>query len=175
MKKKSGITMRRSFDCGFCIYMTDQNTIEDNARDDGIELTDEVWERLSNDMIQIEQNVMDGLERKYNIAFRSEGHDNNSDLIGTCWLKTDNVHGDERIELTKKQAEAYKLMMGIQGEDVALDMLCSYNDDLPKVFFKCSKITRQLVDVYMYFFAVDGKDRDIYDAEIEAIEQDGRE
>lgn len=182
MKKNSGITISREFSCGFCIYTDSQDVVEANAKDSGIELTDEVWERINGDLYQIEKNVMDGMNKKYGIEFRDEGHSGDCELIGTCWLKMDSYTVSDwfdegkpiRLELTKKQAETYKLMMETNNEDVN-NMLTSYNGDLPKVYHKCSAVTKRIVDVYMYFFNVDENERDIYDEEIEAIEQDGRE
>ena len=182
MKKKSGITISREFSCGFCIYTDSQDVVEANAKDSSIELTDEVWERINNDLDQIERNIMDGMNKKYGIEFRDEGHSGDCELIGTCRLGgldyplSNWFDGGKpvRLELTKKQAKTYKLMMEVDDEDVN-NMLTSYNGDLPKVYYKCSAVTKRIVDVYMYFFNVDEKERDIYDEEIEAIEQDGRE
>ena len=70
-------------DCGFAIITTDEHVVGDNARDLDIELTDAVWETLSEDFIKIEQNAFNYIKSKI-YWMRDEGHDRNGDLIGSC-------------------------------------------------------------------------------------------
>ena len=179
MKKNSGITMREGFDCGFAITTTGGYEIKENASDRGIELTDAQWETINDDIAKIERNVMQGLAKKYGIIFRDEGHDNTDDLIGTCWIDLgkhwdyveQQIEGTDRQWLAPKQAKAYQLLIETQGQDVAIDMLTSYGGDLPKCYYRCSNITKDLVDVYVHFFNVDEADADKFSEETEALHQ----
>jgi hypothetical protein len=156
--------------------MDDQYTIEDNARELGITLTDKDWERINEDTRRIEKNIIGYLEKKYGIKFREEGHSDN-ELIGTCWLPlgdTEWKYSEEEIEkeyggrypLNNKQAKAYTLMMDATGTDVAIDMLASYDGDFGDDLFKgCGRKIRKIVDVYMYFFDHPCDDVEIYENE----------
>ena len=81
---------------GFAIITTNEDMIEDNYRErfdegdfDKPELSDSDWEKLNEDIGQIERNVLAYLSKTIENA-RDEGHNGNDGaLTGTAWYDSD--------------------------------------------------------------------------------------
>jgi hypothetical protein len=71
-------------DFGFAIRTSDQNYIEEIAREIGVALTPENWDLLNSDMMAMERNCLEMLD-KSGIRVREEGHAGDGDLVGTAW------------------------------------------------------------------------------------------
>lgn len=96
-------------ECGFDIFTIQEDMLTENweelmdERKDDPELqalydkyankegdiSYEGWDRLNEDFITFERNMMKYLEKEYGITMRDEGHNGDS-LIGTCWLDRSN-------------------------------------------------------------------------------------
>lgn len=72
------------FSIGFAVYTYDQSYIEDNARENGIALDDAQWKILNDDILKLERNACNLLD-KNGIHTRPEAHGDN-DLYGTAWV-----------------------------------------------------------------------------------------
>lgn len=70
---------------GFFIATGNEEDIATSAREEGVTLTDVDWDMISFDFRRIEMNMVQ-LLRDCGFQVRSEGHDGNSDLVGTAWI-----------------------------------------------------------------------------------------
>lgn len=82
-------------DYGFAISTSSQDTIENNAEEIEIELTDENWQKINDICIQLELDLIDLIKTNYNgvVMMRDEGHDKGGELIGTI-----SVYADSKID-----------------------------------------------------------------------------
>jgi hypothetical protein len=71
------------FHLGFAISTSDEHTVEARANDDAVEVD---WEAINAAITVIERNALAAL-REQGIACQPEGHDANSDLIGSAWVE----------------------------------------------------------------------------------------
>ena len=124
------------FSFGISISTGSQRGIEERARELGIDVLD--WNDVNNASTQVERNITRDLNNITGLLFCAEGHDAQSNLIGTAYAKV----GMESWNLVKKyltHEEPFSTSAGTIGNDV------KWAKDIPPVI-------AQLLEVSIDFF-----------------------
>jgi hypothetical protein len=135
----ASVKEEKNMTAGFAISTSPEDMIEQNAKDSEIELTKKEWEVLNKDMSKIESNVIKHITNKYHVQIRDEGHDNDSDLIGSIFFKSSN-----------KKAAEYFADHGKDNEDQLAGAAGAVD-----IFHGVSEIGAKIIDVSIYFFNIE--------------------
>ena len=83
-----------TIDVGFAISVGDGHMIEEGAKEDGVELTQEDWDTLSDDIAQVESNIVGWLRDFVKGGAGDHGHNSDDELVGVCEVSTDRSSPD---------------------------------------------------------------------------------
>lgn len=70
---------------GFAIGVDSDAMIEENAKEDGIEVNEDFWKKVNEDISDIVMRVMKWMEEHFGGTARDEGYTNNNELVGTLF------------------------------------------------------------------------------------------
>lgn len=135
---------------GFSIHTSAQDIIEDNAKERNITLTDQVWDQINKDVMQLERNALKLLSNNGFIV-QDEGHGDN-DLTGSAWLRYIAIHG--LPEYVVAHPRAIEVMKALEWDGQLSTSSGTISDvhDADLIMDGVSEIGKELLDVSISFF-----------------------
>jgi hypothetical protein len=168
------VTVGKESSAGFAVSTYSQDLIEENANErfserygdsqarnkalreglirpgsaTSVAITQKGWDLLNKDVLQLERNAMEWLNKVFNRA-RDEGHDSREDLVGTFWF-----------DPTKVQHAMPIYLASDWGASERIDMTDASYGSLARTAFKSvSAFGSQILGGQIDFFAVGAEDQ----------------
>ena len=130
---------------GFAIHTSDQQYIEAVAQEIGVALTQENWDALNEDMMAMERNCLEILN-KSGIRVREEGHDGTGDLVGSAWTNL----GTPSWDIVKRWADSDGQLLSCASE---IESAMPSAREL--LWRNVSELGKSLLDAQISFFAIE--------------------
>ena len=132
-------------DFGFAISVSDQDYVEDRAREIGVVLEEEHWTALTVDGMVLERNCRALLNRAH-IRVQDEGHDARGALIGTAWAHLGTPAWDLVLRWVDSEGELLSCASSIETV---------FNPASERLWRGVSSLGKSVLDVQIEFFGLE--------------------